>query len=92
MQRSAELTKGHRWMMFGIALLILVVIYAFAFAFDGGMVLGLAFGQSWGVPVGVSVISGLTSIVVILVPTATYLELKQAHFGSSSEELAEIFD
>lgn len=93
--RSAELTKGFRWKIFALFLLLLV-IYLLIF-----MVLGLvglntysaAARQSFGVT---QIVAGAVSAVVVntlwgTIQPSLYFELRQAKEGTSFQNLEEVF-
>jgi uncharacterized membrane protein len=87
MSRSAELTRGSRWALFG--LFVILVIIAIVIQAVIGMVV-----PALGTWIG-SIVSVLVqSIVSMIISTATavsYVELRQVKEGTSVGELAEIF-
>jgi hypothetical protein len=93
--RSAALTRGHRWSVFG--LMVIYVIASFAISFGTGLVVG-AVGALTGV--GATVISlaagsvgRLIASVILSVGTASiYYELRSNKEGIGPEQLAAVFD
>lgn len=102
MGRSAELTEGYRWAIFGLFLLYFLLAYAFQ------IVVGAVFGSSGaptdGSPLGLLDVFGLTvmgvsaavAALVSLISTtgtaALYVELRRVKEGVSVEQLAAVFD
>ncbi|WP_206185875.1 hypothetical protein [Sphingosinicella sp. BN140058] len=89
LSRSAELTKGSRWMIFALLLL-----YLFASAAFEAMVarMGTADLQS---PLTTALLNGFSAAVTTLIGAAMlaslYLELRMVKEGASTDELAAIF-
>jgi hypothetical protein len=101
--RSAELTEGHRWAVFGLGLLYLVFAYAigigltFVLAAMGGL-------GSTGNGVMTKDVSGyiyagamagvetLTSLVATVGMASLYFELRRVKDGVGVDELAKVFD
>lgn len=96
LRRSQELTKGFRWKIFGL-FLILLVIYALLFTVLG--VIGLSSLRTSVATTGFTVInfiaSLITSVLVNLlwgtIQPSLYVELRRANVGDSVESLEEIF-
>lgn len=91
-RRSGELTKGSRWKIFGL-FLVLLVIYLIAFTLLG--VLGVTAAQK-AEPTVMSMISGaITAIVMNLlwgtIQPALYLELREARDGVGLTDLEQVF-
>ena len=99
-RRSQELTKGARWKVFGLLLVVLVTAWILeaAAGFAAIALVGLdgmrtiATGQ---LPIAYTivmlVISTLTNVFWGTVQASTYVELRQWKEGGSSEQLAEVF-
>jgi hypothetical protein len=101
--RSAELTEGHRWAVFGLILLYLVFFYASIIGL--GMVLA-AMGNIGSDAAGVMTkdVSGyiyagamagvetLTSLVATVGMASLYFELRRVKDGVGVDELAKVFD
>jgi len=85
--RSMELTKGHRWSIFGLmalgAVLYLVVLVVL------GMV-GEALGDFsvWVVNLGSMVVAGIWSVVIAV----CYHDLRILKEGGGTEQIAKVFD
>jgi Membrane domain of glycerophosphoryl diester phosphodiesterase len=103
MRRSAELTKGHRWKLFGIGVLIYVV--AITTALVRVLVVGLLAGSGilgglgLSVPGGIiitAIISLILSAIVIayfnVVAATIYHDLRGAKEGVDTEQIATVFD
>jgi hypothetical protein len=87
MARSAALTKGSRWALFG---LFAAVVLA---SFVAQLVLGLA-AALLGAVTGLVVLSFVQALVSTVISTAaavSYVELREVKEGASVGELAEIF-
>jgi hypothetical protein len=87
MGRSLDLTKGHRWKIFGI----MVVMY-FANVVAGGVVLGVTAGGSFAglaAQLMVTAILGAFSAVLGLV---VYHDLRAAKEGVATDRLAAVFE
>ena len=87
MGRSLDLTKGHRWKIFGI-----LVLMFFGNAIAGGVVLGVAAGGSFAglaAQLMVTAILGAFSAVLVLV---TYHDLRVAKEGVATDRLAAVFE
>ena len=99
--RSAELTEGHRWAIFGLFLLFLVLAYvveiviSVAFLAIGGAnagylaaqgALGLAYAATS------AVVGALTSLLSAVGTTSLYFELRHVKDGVGVSDLAAVFD
>ncbi|MEO5756388.1 MAG: hypothetical protein ABIQ51_05975 [Mesorhizobium sp.] len=87
MSRSRVLTKGNRWPLFGLFVVLFLAVMAIQ------MVLGtitLLLGGIVGA-VGAALVSTASSMLLSIATAATYVELRQVREGTSVEELAEIF-
>ncbi|MEW6631487.1 MAG: hypothetical protein AB1440_11505 [Pseudomonadota bacterium] len=95
--RSRALTKGSRWSIFGLFLIIglIAAVIQGGFSLLFGLVVASAGGISaTGVAVGAigsSLVSTIFSTVVSVAIAVTYVELRQVKEGASVDELAEIF-
>jgi len=101
--RSAELTAGHRWAVFGLVLLYLVFFYASIIGL--GMVLA-AMGNIGSNAAGVMTkdmsgyiyagamagVETLTSLVATVGMASLYFELRRVKDGVGVDELAKVFD
>lgn len=101
--RSAELTEGHRWAIFGLVLLYV------AFAYAIGIGLGVALAAMGGLgstAAGVmtkdisgyiyagatSAVESLMSLVATVGMASLYFELRRVKDGVGVDELAQVFD
>lgn len=97
MSRSRALTKGSRWSLFGLLLILFLVAIAFQMAF--ALVFGLAFALTGSLStvglvvgaIGSAVVSTVVSTVISVAIAVSYVELRQIKEGTSVEDLAEIF-
>ena len=89
MKRSAQLTKGHRWKVFGIMILLYVgagivnQIITYTLTAVGGTMLGLFGTLIWN-----TVWGAFFAIFVVV----TYFELRVAKEGVNIEQIVSVFD
>jgi len=97
MRRSADLTKGHRWQIFGLFVLIIVVAMI-AFGVIGALVgMGLLAAPE---TLGRLVLLGIVTVIITAIVTAyfnvvaamIYHDLRVAKEGVGTEEIAAVFD
>jgi fumarate reductase subunit D len=96
MRRSAELTKGHRWKVFGIWVLIAIV--AIIILIIVGVFAGLGAVVAQGL--GRVLIAGVISLILTAIVTAysyvlnamIYHDLRVAKEGVDTEQIAAVFD
>jgi uncharacterized membrane protein len=97
MRRSADLTKGHRWQIFGMFVLIIVVAII-AFGVIGALVgMGLLAAPE---TLGRLVLLGIVTVIITAIVTAyfnvvaamIYHDLRVAKEGVGTEEIAAVFD
>lgn len=97
LQRSRDLTRGHRWEVFGLLVIYMVLSFVIGLFAEG---LGLATGGTFGtgspimavnLVVGpiVNVVSGVVASAGV---AALYYELRTAREGVGPEVLASVFD
>jgi hypothetical protein len=89
MRRSSQLTKGHRWKVFGLILLVAVL---------GSIIIGvinLGFELMAG-PIGALiagvVLNGIWGAFYAIAVVVTYHDLRVAKEGSNIEQIAAVFD
>jgi hypothetical protein len=95
--RSRQLTKGSRWSIFWLFLIIGVVAIIIQLGFS--LVLGLGVASAGGISfmgavvaaIGSSLVSTIFSTVISVTIAVVYVELRQVKEGTGVEELAEIF-
>ena len=87
MGRSAVLTKGSRWALLGLFLIL--IIAAIIIQWVAGIVV-LAAGATAGLVLS-ALIQGVVSMVVSTATAVSYVELREVKEGTSVSELAEIF-
>lgn len=101
MGRSAELTEGHRWAIFGLLILYVILVYASQMllativaalgATTGSPILGLS-----GFSLAFMTVSAALQAVITLISTvgtaALYFELRRVKEGVGVEQLAAVFD
>ena len=98
--RSRFLTKGARWSVFGVGVVIVVLYWIFS-AISGAVMIavygtqGLLAAMQQGIPfwflIGSAVISTLLTAVVATIQTSLYIELRDWKDGPATEALTEIF-
>ena len=96
MQRSMQLTQGHRWAILGLVVLFFIaymIVAAVVGAIVGGSIGELA--NPAGPPLTFLIIMTLVSVVLSVVGTvgaaAVYFELRQIKEGVGVDELARVF-
>ena len=97
MDRSRELTKGHRWSIFGLSVILFVVsmiigllVGGVGAATGGGFMTG---SFNMGLNMATTAISNiLTSVISAAGVAALYYELRSVKEGVGPEELASVFD
>jgi hypothetical protein len=87
--RSRELTKGHRWSIFAIYIVPLLVLGIGSFIFQG---VGAAMGGMMGAAVASFAFVAVTSPYQALVAIVAYHDLRCAKEGLDIEQLAAVFD
>ncbi len=95
--RSRALTKGSRWSILGLLLILFVAAMALQFVF--GLALGLAFAFTGKLStpgliassIGGTVVSTAVSTLISVAIAVSYVELRRVREGTSVDELAEIF-
>jgi hypothetical protein len=90
MKRSAELTKGSRWSIFLLGLLMLVILMVVAMVF--GFVIGLvSFGSALLGGILNAVLSSIFGLISAVVLASLYVELRTVKEGATVESLGAIF-
>src|SRR5580693_1005392 len=88
LKRSAQLTKGHRWKIFGLWLLVLVIagvvnLIPKAAGIFGGASVGLVLELVW------AALTGAFNAVMVVV---TFHDLRVAKEGVDTDQIASVFD
>jgi MFS family permease len=89
MGRSSRLTKGHRWKIFGLFLLLIIISVvvsqslAMMLAAVGGVTLALVGAVVWG---------GVWGAFYAISVVVTYHDLRAAKEGTDIEQIAAVFD
>ena len=101
MRRSAQLTKGARWSIFGLQLILLLVMYAIIAVagivaiFAAGGIQNFAAAQTAGpsvIPILLSTVFNTVSITfAAAIQTALYVELRDWNDGPATAALGDIF-
>jgi uncharacterized membrane protein len=87
--RSSELTKGHRWKIFGLMLVLLLIsmvvtpVIEYSFAAIGGTMLVLIASLLW---------NGVWGAFYAISVVVTYHDLRVAKEGIDIEQIAAVFD
>jgi hypothetical protein len=88
LRRSLQLTKGHRWKVFGLVLLLLVPTWGSSFV---GWLLSAATSELMGTVAELlctTIATALTAAIVVV----TYYDLRVVDEGADIERLAVVFD
>ena len=97
MRRSAELTKGHRWKIFGIWVLltiaaIVILIIAGALAGLGVVVAPEGLGRLLIAGIITLILTAIVTAYSYVLNTMIYHDLRTAKEGVNTEEIAAVFD
>lgn len=87
MSRSRALTKGSRWSLFGLFLVLIIIAMVIQGAV--GVVVYLFHGTVASIMEGL--VQSVVSMVLSVAAAVSYVELRQVKEGTSVDELAEIF-
>lgn len=87
MSRSRALTKGNRWSLFGLFLILVIIAMVIQW---GILVVLLLFGGILA-ELGAAVVQAVVSMVLSVATAVSYVELRQVKEGTSVDELAKIF-
>ena len=95
--RSAELTKGYRWAVVGVALIVIVIGIllditgsAIVDALDAGNASGLA--TTWTSVLMEAVLQGLMAPIGIIASALVFVRLSEIKDGGSAEDLMSVFE
>ena len=100
MQRSLALTRGHRWALFGILVLYVVVVWIISVVVfllasggaAGGMPTLAAFRPSFGMSIVTAIIQSFEVLLSTVGIAAIYFELRRIKEGVGVADLASVFD
>lgn len=87
MARSRALTKGSRWSLFGLFIVLIIALWVIQMVFG---VMALASGTLFS-PFMAAIGSTISAAIMSTGTAAAYVELRTAKEGASFESLAEIF-
>ena len=92
MERSAELTKGSRWRIFGLMLLYLIAYALIASAIGASSMVFGAPETPLALALIEAVIGTFTGLLIAGMLASLYVELRTVKEGASFETLASVFD
>jgi len=87
MSRSRVLTKGNRWALFGL----FVILFIIAMVIQSVVAVVVVFFHGVLASVLAALVQSVVSMVMSAATAVSYVELRQVKEGASVEELAEIF-
>jgi len=93
-RRSRTLTKGYRWPIFGLFLVLFLLILALRLGLFLGFDLAVTAAPAFAVIVNATANGAVTAIAWLLasvIATNTYLALRRAKEGGGVDELVEVF-
>jgi hypothetical protein len=91
--RSWDLTKGYRWPVLGLLLILFVILLVFSIVVGGAAGIGFVFMDSLAlIVIADYVISAITGVFASVVIAVLYHDLRVAKEGVSSEQIAAVFD
>jgi hypothetical protein len=91
LKRSSELTKGSRWRIFGLLLILIVVVWILQVVLG---LLALVITPLLGTVLAtalVAVLSAVSTVILSIAVAVSYVELRYVKEGTDVKELAEIF-
>jgi hypothetical protein len=98
--RSSYLTKGARWHILALGLVMVLIYLIFSAVIGATLVLtfgvqGMVAGIQHGLPLGYLLVSGILATIltaiITTIQTSLYVELRNWKDGPASEKLADIF-
>lgn len=96
MGRSAELTKGSRWSIFGLGLVVFIILILIEFLVAAIVLPGAGFVQAVNMPLFRYAIAPLISVITVPLSAAgtaaLYFELRSTKEGVGVDQLASVFD
>ena len=92
LSRSRALTRGSRWRLFAMFLVVFVVLWVLQIPLGLLSLLGASIGPAYLAPAISAGISGtLSSVFTTTIAAVSYIELRRIREGTSIDELAQIF-
>jgi len=92
-KRSWDLTKGYRWPVLGILLIMVVIVFAFAFVVAAiGGVIAFSTGDFTSLVIINYLVSAISGALMSVVIAVLYHDLRVAKEGVSTAQLAAVFD
>jgi uncharacterized membrane protein len=99
--RSAALTKGYRWRIFGLLLVLFFILFVLSLPIGaiGGVLVLMAMSGDGSVDVVITIIMALNWIVAsftgafsAVVYAVSYHDLRVAKEGADTQQIASVFD
>jgi len=90
-RRSQFLTKGARWRIFGLLLIVIVVVWLIGLVTGIVLVTSAAIAPSLAFPISNAILETFTSAFWATLQTSLYISLRNWKEGPQSEQLADIF-
>lgn len=92
LSRSRALTKGSRWRLLAMFLVVFVVLWVLQLPLGMLSLLGASIGPAFVAPAIATAISAtLSSVFTTTIAAVSYIELRRIREGTSIDELAQIF-
>ncbi|NKB54874.1 MAG: hypothetical protein GKS00_00905 [Alphaproteobacteria bacterium] len=96
LSRSLELTKGYRWHLFGLILILAILSWIVGALFGGAVGFGAYFAVgelsfAWTVVINV-IVQAFTGALLAVASAVAYHDLRIAKEGASVEQIAAVFD
>ncbi len=97
LSRSRELTRGHRWAIFGLYVAVIILMIIISVVFEGLTGIGTLTEVAATAPSIVEIVGGMVSTMITSIIGSTfaasmYYELRQIKEGIGPEALAAVFD
>ncbi len=92
LSRSRTLTRGNRWRLFAMFLVVFVVLWVLQIPLGMLALLGASAGSSFvGPAIATAISATLSSVFTTTIAAVSYIELRRIREGTSIDELAQIF-
>lgn len=91
MSRSAELTTGSRWALFGLYIILIIIVIAIQFLLGLSVTLLTSLFGAYGALALLGLVSTIATIALSIVAAVAYVELRLVKEGTDVKDLAEIF-